>query len=193
MTELAPLTTVPLRVKLRVEDYLLLDGAGAFEGYGKTELLDGEVVYMNSQHRPHARAKMALYDLLRDRLRSIDSRLSVFVETSIDLLNHDTPEPDLTLTSEPNGKGLIPGDSVALVVEVSDTTLSSDLTRKAEIYARGGIAEYWVVDLEARVIHQLSRTDGVDYADRTIIPFSDTLTAQTIPDLTIDLDRLEGC
>ena len=41
MTEMVPLTTVPLPVKLRVEDYLLLDGSGAFDGYGKTELLDG--------------------------------------------------------------------------------------------------------------------------------------------------------
>ena len=63
MTEMVPLTTVPLPVKLRVEDYLLLDGSGAFDGYGKTELLDGEVVYMNAQHRPHARIKSRLFGL----------------------------------------------------------------------------------------------------------------------------------
>ena len=55
MTEMVPLTNVPLPVKLRAEDYLLLDEAGAFMAYRKTELLDGEVVYMNAQHRPHAR------------------------------------------------------------------------------------------------------------------------------------------
>ena len=54
MTEHVPITNVPTRVKLRVEDYLSLDRNGAFEGYGKTELIDGEV----TQHRPHALAKM---------------------------------------------------------------------------------------------------------------------------------------
>jgi Uma2 family endonuclease len=39
-----------------------------------------------------------------------------------------------------------------LVVEVSDTTLTSDRTRKASLYARAGIADYWIVNL---VEHQL--------------------------------------
>jgi len=37
-----------------------------------------------------------------------------------------------------------------LVVEVSDTTLARDTTTKAELYAEAGIAEYWVLDLNAR-------------------------------------------
>ncbi len=46
MTEQVPITNVPTRVKLRVEDFLSLDRDGAFDGYGKTELIDGEVTYM---------------------------------------------------------------------------------------------------------------------------------------------------
>ena len=34
-----------------------------------------------------------------------------------------------------------------LVVEVSDTSLHFDLTRKAALYARASIAEYWVLDV----------------------------------------------
>jgi hypothetical protein len=66
MTEHVRLTTTPRRVKLRVEDYLALDDAGAFDAYGKTELIDGEVVYRNAQHRPHARIKSRLFRLLAD-------------------------------------------------------------------------------------------------------------------------------
>lgn len=42
MTEQLPLNTSPLRVKLRIEDYLLLDRAGAFDAYAKTELIEGK-------------------------------------------------------------------------------------------------------------------------------------------------------
>ena len=34
-----------------------------------------------------------------------------------------------------------------MVVEVSDTSLHFDLTRKAALYARAGIGEYWVLDV----------------------------------------------
>jgi Uma2 family endonuclease len=36
------------------------------------------------------------------------------------------------------------------VVEISDSTLGFDLTAKAELYARAGIVEYWVVYVAAR-------------------------------------------
>ncbi|WP_294193398.1 hypothetical protein [uncultured Sphingomonas sp.] len=61
ITEQVPITNVPTRVKLRVEDYLSLDRDGAFEGYGKTELVDGELTYINTYYRPHARIKSRLY------------------------------------------------------------------------------------------------------------------------------------
>ncbi len=37
--------------------------------------------------------------------------------------------------------------TAALVIEVSDTTLAYDTTEKAELYATGGIADYWVLDV----------------------------------------------
>ena len=36
------------------------------------------------------------------------------------------------------------------MVEVSDTTLNFDLSVKAPLYARAGILEYWVMDIQAR-------------------------------------------
>ncbi len=39
-----------------------------------------------------------------------------------------------------------------VVVEVSDSSLRYDLTEKAALYAASQIADYWVVDLEHRVL-----------------------------------------
>jgi Uma2 family endonuclease len=38
-------------------------------------------------------------------------------------------------------------------VEASDTTLRFDLTIKANLYATEQIPEYWVIDIESRIIH----------------------------------------
>lgn len=186
MTEVRPLNTNPLPVKLRVEDYLLLDDSGAFEDYAKTELLDGEIFFMNAQHRPHARLKTRLLILITEALKSVAEPLEAIVEGSISIPPHSVPEPDIVVTSEPEGDGLIPLASVRLIVEVSDSSLDTDLGRKAAIYAAAGIPEYWIADVTARVIHQLWSSEGDSYASRCVIPFGDPLTASTIPKLSLE-------
>lgn len=190
MTEQMPLNTFPLPLELTVADYLLLDRSGAFDAYAKTELIEGEIFFLNAQHRPHALAKMELYDALRDRLRAIGSTLRPIVEASIAIPERSAPEPDIVLTSKPKGEGLIPLESVALVVEVSDTALGNDLGRKAVLYAHHGIAEYWVADLEARIIHQLWRPDGETYAERREVAFGAAIEAETIEGLRVVTDSL---
>jgi len=190
MTEHLPITNVPLRVRLRVEDYLSLDRDGAFDGYGKTELIDGEVTYMNAQHRPHARIKSRLYMALNTALAERPDRLEALVEGSIAIPPHNAPEPDITITSEPEGRGLIPLVSVRLVVEVADATLSSDLTRKSAIYAAHGVPEYWVVDVNGRAIHQFWAPAKATYAAERRTRFGDPVTAATIDALTIATDHL---
>ena len=190
MNEMVPLTTVPLPVKLRVEDYLMLDAAGAFDAYGKTELLDGEIVYMNSQHRPHARIKSRLFRLIADVLDTLPGDMEALVEGSVSMPPYNVPEPDIAITAEPEGEGLIPLASLALVIEVADTTLRNDLGRKRQIYAREGIAEYWVVDVRARLIHQMwSPSDG-RFTQSRQRPFDDGIAAATIPALIIDTAAL---
>jgi Uma2 family endonuclease len=190
MTEHVPITNVPTRVKLRVEDYLSLDRDGAFEAYGRTELIDGEVVYMNAQHRPHARIKSRLYMALSAALSGRRDKFEALVEASINVPPHNVLEPDITITSEPDGAGLIPLESVRLVVEVADTTLRFDLTRKASIYAQHGMPEYWVIDVNGRTIHQLWSPTNSIYSDHVQHQFGAVVTAATIDGLTVATDHL---
>jgi len=190
VTAQLPLNTMPLPLRLRVEDYLALDRIGAFEDYAKTELIGGEIFFMNAQHRRHASTKMKLYDALRDALGPLNSRLVALVEASIEIPDHSVPEPDIVLTSEPEGEGLVPLASVALVAEIADTSLAQDLGRKAVLYAQAGIAEYWVVDINDRVIHQLWSPQGEDYAGRRVIAFGQSVTAETIDGLAVETARI---
>lgn len=190
MNEMVPLTRVPRRVKLRVEDYLALDDSGAFEAYGRTELLDGEVVYMNAQHRPHARIKGRLFRVIAAKLEELGGHLEALVEGSVSMPPYNVPEPDIAITAEPEGEGLIPLASLALIVEVSDTSLRTDMGRKRKIYAREGVAEYWVVDIKKSLIHQMWSPTGEAFSGKAEIAFGSRLTARTIIGLTVETDGL---
>ena len=190
MTNQIPLNVTPLPVRLRVEDYLLLDGAGAFEAYAKTELIEGEILFMNAQHRPHARIKTELGFLLRAALIAQGSTLAVLFEPTVTFPPFSMPEPDIILTSEPRGEEPVPAASVAVVVEVADATLDNDLRRKSVLYARHGIPESWVVDVNGRAIHQLWSPGADGYQETRNILFGGVIDAATLSGLTVDTTAL---
>ena len=179
--------TASRRVRLSADDFLLLEANGAFDSYHKTELLDGEIYFMNAQHRRHAMVKADLYDAVRDRLRDIGSPLRAVPEASVGTGSHDIPQPDIFLTNDPYGDGVFPGSSIALVIEVADSTQRRDLGKKAKVYARGRVAEYWVLDTKACIAHQHWAPEGTAYTQRREITFGQPITAETIPGLTVTL------
>ncbi|TGX55864.1 Uma2 family endonuclease [Sphingomonas gei] len=189
MTEVLPLNNAHLPVKLRLEDYLLLDEHGAFQDYAKTELIEGDIFFMNAQHRPHARVKSRLFLAIADCLREIGG-LEAIVEGSIAVPPYSSPEPDIVVTDDPEGKGLIPLQSVRLIVEVSDATLAFDMARKRKLYADNAVPEYWVVDVNAGVIHQMWGPADDAYAECREIAFGERFTAATIPALCVDTSAL---
>ncbi len=177
------------RYRLRIADYLTLAEAGAFADL-RTELVEGEIVLLSPQYRPHGRIKLGLYDRLRDALRDLGSPLSPVVELSLEVDEHTMVDPDLLLTSEPIGEGPVPLASVALAIEVADSTLAKDLGVKASLYAAAAVPEYWVADVNARVLHQMWDPMGNAYAGRRATPFGVRTDAATIAGLSIAMSDL---
>lgn len=174
----------PGRYKLRTRDYEMLAAAGALDGL-RTELIDGGIVVLSPQYRPHGFIKDELAYRLRRALESMGAALHVATEQSVVLAAHSEPMPDVILTSEPQGVGGIPGFSVRLIVEVSDTTLIMDLDEKAGLYAAAGVPEYWVADVNGRVVHQLWLPTDDGYAERGTIAFGQAIEAATIDGLVV--------
>lgn len=172
-------------VKLRIEDYLRLSEAGAFDRYARTELIDGVVYAMNPQHRPHGFAKDELAYRLRRALEAMGSELHVATEQSVAMAPHDQPEPDIILTTEPRGPGAIPGESVAVLVEVAHTSVDHDLLRKAPVYASRGVPEYWVVDVSAGLIHQMWSPQGRAFAKQREVKLGDQIEAAAVEGLAV--------
>ena len=169
--------------RLTVDEFLLLDREGAF-GDRRTELFEGEVYYMSPKHRPHARAVTELVIGLATALE--DSELSVLSDISVRLSEHDVPEPDIAITNAPEGDGILPLEAVKLLIEVSDSTLAQDLGLKAALYAGTGVPEYWVVDVNARVVHQMWSPGAEGYAERREVPCGERIAAMTIERLALE-------
>lgn len=187
MSELIPLNVEPMPLKLKVSDYLALDAAGALDDYAKTELIEGELFFINAQHRPHARFKSRLFLAISQGLVEGGSTLEALVEASVEIPDHGAPEPDIIITSEPGGSGLVPVQSVALAIEVSDASLTQDMGVKARLYAKAGIPEYWVADIEARVLHQLWGPSDGGYTERRELAFGEPVETMGAPRLRLTL------
>ncbi|MGA2882764.1 MAG: Uma2 family endonuclease [Bryobacteraceae bacterium] len=147
----------------------------------RLELVHGELISKMGKKRPHVNALVALQAWL------VGTFGEQFVNPGapIDVAPEDNPtnepEPDLVVLARPSREfqdaNPRPVD-LRLVVEVSDSTLGFDLTTKAELYARAGIVEYWVVDVAARrlIVHRDPR-EGLYHS---VIAYSDQETASPL-------------
>ena len=98
------------------------------------------------------------HELLKSELMTFwsDRRpksMRIAVEPALRLGPYDEPEPDIILFPESITVNAVRGDTVLLVVEISDTSLAMDLTVKAALYAHFGVREYWVIEPRKRVTH----------------------------------------
>src|SRR5580658_7671410 len=153
-----PVPPDPPRKRWTRVECAALEASGMWEQQ-RLELVGGELISKMGKKRAHVNALVAVQAWL---VRTFGEQF-VNPEAPIDVAPEDNPtnepEPDLVVLGKPSREfrdsNPRPGDP-RLVVEISDSTLGFDLTTKAELYARAGIVEYWVIDVAARrlVVHR---------------------------------------
>lgn len=181
---------VPRPVKLRIEDFEVLDRAGAFADFKKVELIEGMIVGMSAEFRLHTFVKSQLMYRLQAALEAAGSRFCAVVEPTLALPPYNLPEPDVAVVNAPMERDYFRIEHVAMVIEVSDSTLANDLGAKLALYARHGIPEYWVIDLAEKIVHQFWIASAEGFCERRSIPLDGALPVATMPDLEIDGTRL---
>jgi Uma2 family endonuclease len=85
-------------------------------------------------------------------------------------------------------------DDIQLLVEVADSSLGDDLTEKREIYARTGIREYWVVDLNHELVHIHHQPDAAtgQYQHVSAASRGRDLAARFAPGIVFSVDEILG-
>ena len=166
-------------------EFLRMAELGAFDDM-KVELDHGELVRMNPPHLPHGLGQARVSARLSQALQSTSA--AVTGEVTI-ILGSDTVRAfdAAVITEEAFTHRLLKPEHVLLGVEVADTTLEQDLGRKLRDYAAAAIPNYWVVDVNARVVHVMTEPSGDDYARREVVRFGEPLIVPGA-DATIVLD-----
>jgi Uma2 family endonuclease len=180
------------RRRFTVNDYHRMAKAGILHEDDRVELLDGEIIEMAPIGSRHAATVNRMTRRFTERAAG---RFIVSVQNPVRLSRHSEPQPDLLLlryrddeyeTAHPG-----PGD-VLLVVEVADTTVTSDRKVKLPKYAAAGISEAWLVNLPRNSIevHRDPRDDR--YQQVTVYRRGDTITLSALSGITISVDAILG-
>lgn len=180
----------PRKYPISAEEYLRMGAAGVFAPEARLELIEGEIIEMAPIHPPHAGRVKKLIQLfgLRAGTRAILS-----VQDPLIISGKSVPQPDVALlrpradtytASHPEST------DVFLVIEVADTTLAFDLKRKVPLYARCGIAETWVVDVNARRIHVFRGPGDAGYRESYAAAVGEHVECQALPGAAIEVAEL---
>ena len=188
---MSAIAETPYRIhRFSVADYNRLGEVGLLTEDDRVELIEGEIIDMPPIGSRHA----GTVDFLSDRLfAAVEGRAIVRVQNPIVLDDFSEPQPDITLL-RPRDDFYTrchprPGD-VLLVIEVAETTLRCDLDVKLALYARAGVPEVWIVDLEMGVLRLFRDPGGGDYRERQEPGKGGAVAIPHLPSATIDLSGL---
>lgn len=162
----------------------------------RVELIEGEITPVS----PIGRWHLDIVDLLTAwSVKAVfDLGVTVRVQGSLHLAKFQSiPLPDISWLDrkKPRSRGLRP-DSIFLIIEVAHLSLAYDLTVKAKLYAKAGVADFWVVDIPARrvVVHRDS--NGTSYQSVVAFEADQTIASLAFPSAVLDIGlmfkELEG-
>ncbi|GMQ76510.1 MAG: Uma2 family endonuclease [Gammaproteobacteria bacterium] len=162
--------------------------AGIFHPESHLELIEGEVLTMTPQGSRH----MTAIRLVETALREVFSiGHDVRTQAPLALDERSEPEPDVAVvTGTPRDYRDAHPATAVLVVEVADSTLSFDRGRKKALYARAGIAEYWIVNLDDSQLEVSRHAEGVSYAEQQTVSPGNRIAPLARPDSPIAVDDL---
>ncbi|PYM99940.1 MAG: hypothetical protein DME07_18155 [Candidatus Rokuibacteriota bacterium] len=140
----------PRTRRLSRAEYDRLIELGVFQPGEDIELIGGELVVAEPQGAPH-------YTAIRKTAKALEAAFGpgweVRTEGPIGLDDDSEPEPDIAVVpGNPDDYARAHPSHPALTVEVAESSLAIDRQHKGSLYARAGLADYWVLNLVDRVL-----------------------------------------
>ena len=173
--------------KWSVEDYHKIIETGILNDR-PVELLEGTIIEMSPEGPLHRKKCDAVADYLREKLKGYAKVYEAHPIT----LSTSEPEPDIAIVRLPvslyDNHHPYPED-IYWLLEISDKTLTKDLQEKRLIYAKAGIREYWVIDVEKRALKVFRNLLNRDYQQEenyttgTILPLA-------FPEIQLSVENL---
>ena len=172
-----------------LEDFERMIEVGILTEQDRCELIRGEIIEKMTIGEPHAACVMRLTRILG---------LLIHDDAILSVQNHvvvadSRPEPDLVLLTPRDdfyaGSAPRPTD-ILLLIEVADSSIEYDRTKKLPLYAEAGVCEFWIVNLndECVEVYRDPQSDGT-YADAHVATLGETLTILSLPGVSIAVDQ----
>jgi Uma2 family endonuclease len=175
-----------------VEEYHLMGEAGILSKEDCFELIEGEIIQMSAIGTRHA---SCVRRLLRQFSKLSEENAIVDVQNPIQLTQWTQPQPDIVLL-QPHPDYYLSAhptpNNVLLLVEVADSSVDYDRDVKIPIYARSGIQEVWLIDLDKDCIevYRQPTLNGYDLIQK--FRRTQQVSPLAFPDFTVNVDFILG-
>jgi Uma2 family endonuclease len=163
--------------RLSVHEYHRMIDAGILGEDEAVELLEGILVTQTVRRPRHDVAVSLIHAALTGVLPA-----GWFCRVQSAVTTQDSePEPDVAVVRGPPRRYASAhptSDSIALLVEVAEGSLARDRIDKARLYARAGMAVYWIVNLVDQVVETHTNPDPgrSEYAERRVFGAADAVS-----------------
>lgn len=175
--------TPPSPYRFSVEEFHKLGEAGIFHPRDRVELLDGEIIVMSPIGIRHVQAVSWIIECLVEQARR---RYLVSPGNPVWLHEHSEPQPDIMLVPRVRKMERHPRpEDVFLLVEVSDSSLAYDRERKLTAYAKAGVREYWIVNLQQDILEVFRQPSDGKYQVALTFTAGQTLSPLAFEDVTV--------
>lgn len=176
--------------RFTVEEYYKMVEAGVLHEGEKVELIEGEIIAMSPQGSKHASSSSRAAEWF---FLNFAGRCCVRIQAPIHLDDLSEPEPDIVLaaTSEDYYSEHHPTPpEILMVMEVSFSTLDFDRRRKSRVYAKAGIRQYCLLNLQARELEDYRQPSTDGYRSKQTYAENENFTLAAFPKTSIKVADL---
>jgi len=173
-----------------VDEYRRMTETGILNPDERVELIDGQIISMSAKNPPHAATNLCAADYLRSLLAGL---ALIRIQDPIALSYNSEPEPDIAVVQiDPRlYQDFHPApDNIFLLIEIADTTLETDRRRKAPAYAKAGITDYWILDVNMRQVYVFREPGETNYRQETVFNEDEVLSMLAFPEIEVQISQL---
>lgn len=175
-------------------EYYKMAEIGLFQGY-RAELIEGQIIEMSPMSSLHATAVTIISNVIE---KIFGKGYFARVQMPIDAGIISEPEPDIAII-----KGNIRDyknshpQQAELIIEVADTSLDYDRKTKGSIYAKMGVKDYWIYNINEQLfeiyrdpVKDETKLTGFGYTTILILKSGNTIAPLTKPKKSIAITDL---
>ena len=177
----------PQRRKLSADQFEEMGRTGILGPEARVELLDGEMIEMAPIGSRHA---AAVSFLSMHFARSVGHLALVQTQNPLRLADDSEPQPDLLLlrpTADRYRSAHPRPTDVLLLIDVADTTLRFDRETKLPLYARHGVPEVWILDLDTERLEIYREPAAGGYRRKLERSGAESIAPVALPTVTLEV------